>query len=91
MGKCLMSLVGKRTDDLVDLCEVVGLHRGKRVVKDSNGRADFVGSGHAWEYRKPWHQVVGGPEHLYSIDRIDPDGHFEPGNVRWATRLEQTR
>lgn len=27
------------------------------------------------------------PSNLYQLDRKNPDGHYEPGNVRWVHRL----
>ncbi len=44
---------------------------------------------------KDWRELnkcVGSrPSPKHSIDRINNEGHYEPGNVRWATPLEQNK
>ena len=45
-----------------------------------------------WESFAAFYAYVGDPPSAeHTLDRIDPFGNYEPGNVRWATRLEQSR
>jgi hypothetical protein len=38
-----------------------------------------------------WYADLGDPPPGMSLNRIDNDGNYEPGNVRWATCCEQQR
>lgn len=64
---------------------------GRKPHKDYGGRGIVVcGAWRSAFFR--FLQDMGvrpGPE--YSIDRIEVDGNYEPGNCRWATKIEQAR
>lgn len=67
----------------------------QRCSQTSNNRyADYGGRGIEFRFQNfaEFIKELGPkPSPKHSLDRIDVDGHYEPGNVRWATALEQNR
>ena len=67
-------------------------HEKSNFYKDYGGRGIFVhGEWHNfWLYVEWMDANIGDrPSKKHSIDRIDNDGGYEPGNVRWATQKQQ--
>lgn len=59
-----------------------------KSYKDYGGRGIKVAG--EWEDFSRFLSDVGAkPGADYSLERIDNDGDYRPGNVRWATKLEQ--
>jgi len=44
-----------------------------------------------WAYDKYIMSLDHALEDGYTLDRIDPNGNYEPGNLRWATKTVQSR
>ena len=70
--------------------------------ENKNNRAYHCYGGRNIIVHPPWHDFVNFLTHLkatiglrsvseYTLDRINNNGNYEPGNIRWATKKEQNR
>ena len=62
--------------------------RAKKRVRDNHHNAYGDVCFKFENFQQFWDELGERPDGK-SLDRIDPWGHYEPGNVRWATHVEQ--
>lgn len=59
---------------------------GRGITMCAEWREDFRAF---YDYIGPRPEEPGKERNLLSLDRINNDGNYEPGNVRWATHKQQ--
>lgn len=70
---------------------MVGRCHGKSPHKDYGGRGITVCEAWRSSFLRFLQDMGSRPGLEYSIDRVNVDGNYEPGNCRWATKSEQAR
>ena len=78
--------------------EYTSFHAAKKRCLNSNAKqyADYGGRGIEFRFKsfEEFYAEVGPrpePKFEYSLERIDNNGHYEKGNVKWATKVQQAR
>lgn len=56
----------------------------------SNHHAAYAAVEFRFASFEEFYALLGPRPEGHTLDRIDPLGHYEAGNVRWATMAEQT-
>jgi len=63
-----------------------GIQVYKSWVKDVKSFFDYVTNLPSY----PGEEYLGKGKDKLTLDRVNPDGNYEPGNLRWATPTQQT-
>ena len=89
IGKASLYGSGLRSDPVYKGC-YSSYCKAKYRVK-VNHRNAYKNIEFRFESFDQWFAELGPRPDGMSVDRIDNEGHYEPGNVRWATAAEQCR
>ncbi len=74
---------------MISRCE----NPNNKQYKDYGGRGITVCEEwhDAWAFFHYLTTTLGPCPPKHSLDRIDNDGNYEPGNIRWASKIDQAR
>jgi hypothetical protein len=83
--------VGATTPEYITWCRIIARCENPKEpsFRDYGARGIRMREPYRSDYRTFFRDVGPRPSPKHSIDRINPLGDYEPGNIRWATRKQQ--